>query len=168
VPSRETRDELLQSLPAYFEANKIHIVALITASYSGEEYSHYLAESSLGTWLKEQGVPAMDGVDTRALTKMIRKQGSMLGKLLLEKPKVVDSVQQKITGAVNGLVGTDPAGSDNWRDRFETVDWVNPNTMNLVAEGINSASGFDLLAWLSNTSVYSRTEDFLSSAEYCF
>ncbi|KAL8990948.1 MAG: hypothetical protein Q9169_007984, partial [Polycauliona sp. 2 TL-2023] len=59
VPSRETRDEILEGLPAYFEASRIHISALVVASYSGEHYSHHLATSSLGTWLKEQGVPAM-------------------------------------------------------------------------------------------------------------
>ena len=84
VPDREAQDELLGSLPSYFESREIHIAGLITASYSGEDYSHYLAKSSLGTWLKEQGVPAIYGVDTRALTKKIRTQGSMLGRLLLQ------------------------------------------------------------------------------------
>ncbi|PUU81361.1 hypothetical protein B9Z19DRAFT_1106470 [Tuber borchii] len=84
VPDREAQDELLGSLPSYFESREIHIAGLITASYSGEDYSHYLAKSSLGTWLKEQGVPAIYDVDTRALTKKIRTQGSMLGRLLLQ------------------------------------------------------------------------------------
>lgn len=116
VPSREERDKLLEGLPAYFESFEIHVAGLVVASYSGEDYSHYLANSSLGTWLKEQGVPAIYGVDTRALTKKIRTQGSMLGKMLLEKE------------------GADHT-SGNWRDRFESVDWVNPNAKNLVAEG---------------------------------
>ena len=34
-----------------------------------EEYSHWLAKSSLGKWLQEQGIPAIYGVDTRSLTK---------------------------------------------------------------------------------------------------
>ncbi|KAI5805029.1 hypothetical protein EDC01DRAFT_701389 [Geopyxis carbonaria] len=116
VPSRKAVDELLEGLPAYFEANEIHVAGLITASYSGEDYSHYLSESSLGTWLKEQGVPAIYGVDTRALTKKIREQGSMLGKLILAKEGAVIN---------NG---------ENWRDGFESIDWVDPNTKNLVAE----------------------------------
>ncbi|RAL63977.1 hypothetical protein DID88_003165 [Monilinia fructigena] len=74
VPSRETMDELLKDLPAHFEASEIHIAGLICASYAGEEFSHFLATSSLGTWLKEQGVPAIYGVDTRALTKRIREE----------------------------------------------------------------------------------------------
>ncbi|KAH0496778.1 hypothetical protein TgHK011_004124 [Trichoderma gracile] len=108
VPSRETMDELLGDLPAHFESSQIHIAGLVVASYCGEDYSHFLATSSLGTWLKEQGVPAMYGVDTRALTKRIREKGSMLGKMRL--------------------------ASLSSADTFEDVDWVNPNTQNLVAQ----------------------------------
>src|SRR5277367_3167843 len=46
VPSRETMDDLLKELPAHFEAAQIHVAGLVVASYSGEEYSHYLATSS--------------------------------------------------------------------------------------------------------------------------
>jgi carbamoyl-phosphate synthase/aspartate carbamoyltransferase len=109
VPSRETLDELLGDLPAHFESSQIHIAGLVVASYCGEDYSHFLATSSLGTWLKEQGVPAMYGVDTRALTKRIREKGSMLGKMRL--------------------------ASLSSADTFEEIDWVNPNTQNLVAQG---------------------------------
>ncbi|KAK5698848.1 Carbamoyl-phosphate synthase [Elasticomyces elasticus] len=84
VPSREERDAVLEDLPAHFEAAEIHIAGLIVATYAGETYSHHLATSSLGKWLKEQNVPAICGVDTRALTKRIRDQGSMLGRLLMQ------------------------------------------------------------------------------------
>lgn len=130
VPSRETMDELLKDLPAHFEASEIHIAGLITASYSGEDYSHYLATSSLGTWLKEQGVPAIYGVDTRALTKRIREEGSMLGRMLVQK-------QSLTNGHANGLANGTSAitSSATWRSYFETLDWVNPNSKNLVADG---------------------------------
>lgn len=129
VPSRETMDELLRDLPAHFESSQIHIAGLVTASYSGEDYSHYLATSSLGTWLKEQGIPAMYGVDTRALTKHIREKGSMLGRMLLLK-------QQQPNGLTNGVNGIGGAQAvKEWKPYFETVDWVNPNEKNLVAEG---------------------------------
>lgn len=120
VPSRETLDELLGDLPAHFESSQIHIAGLVTASYCGEDFSHFLATSSLGTWLKEQGVPAMYGVDTRALTKRIREKGSMLGKMRLA------SIAAAGNGAANGLASL---------DEFEAIDWVNPNTQNLVAQG---------------------------------
>lgn len=132
VPSREAKDELLPDLPAHFEAAEIHIAGLVVASYSGEDYSHHLATSSLGKWLKEQGVPAMYGVDTRALTKIIREQGSMLGKMLLK-------TEPKSNGLVNGLSAvkhiSEVGPSDDWRAGYEQIDWVDPNTTNLVADG---------------------------------
>lgn len=129
VPSRETMDELLRDRPAHFESSEIHIAGLVVSSYAGEDYSHFLATSSLGTWLKEQGVPAMYGVDTRALTERIRQEGSMLGRMLLQK--------QQLTNGTNGVNGDSVhllTGKD-WRPYFEIHDWVNPNTKNLVAEG---------------------------------
>lgn len=131
VPSRETMDELLRDLPAHFESSQIHIAGLVTASYSGEDYSHFLATSSLGTWLKEQGIPAMHGVDTRALTKHIREKGSMLGRMLLQKPQTVNGVTNGINGQTNGI----PQAMKDWKPYFDAVDWVNPNEKNLVAEG---------------------------------
>ncbi|KAK8010386.1 aspartate carbamoyltransferase catalytic subunit [Apiospora arundinis] len=119
VPSREKIDELLGDLE-YFESNQIHIAGLIVASYCGEQYSHYLATSSLGTWLKEQGVPAVYGVDTRALTKKLRIKGSMPGRMLLQK-----------SGTTVGPRGVSQEG---WKSYFEEVEWVNPNEKNLVAE----------------------------------
>ncbi|KAJ5894847.1 Carbamoyl-phosphate synthase large subunit [Penicillium taxi] len=118
VPSRDEMDDLLQTLPRYFESNQIHVAALVVATYAGEDYSHFLAKSSLGEWLKEQGVPAMHGVDTRALTKHIRESGSMLGRMLLQK-------------AGNTATAADDA---NWKSSFEEIEWVDPNKKNLVAE----------------------------------
>lgn len=40
-------------------------------------YSHWEAKSSLGDWLKEEGVPALGGIDTRLLTKKIRDKGEL-------------------------------------------------------------------------------------------
>lgn len=128
VPPRETLDELLGDLPAHFESSQIHIAGLVTATYAGEDFSHFLANSSLGTWLKEQGVPAIYGVDTRALTKRIREKGSMLGRMLLEKKGLSNEDSSSEADALPGVLG-------DWQSRFETVDWVNPNEKNLVAEG---------------------------------
>lgn len=139
MPSREAQDELVESLPAYFEANDIHIAGLITASYAGEEFSHYLAKSSLGTWLREQGVPAIYGVDTRALTKKIRLQGSMLGKLMLQKAR--GTVGERLTNGINHLVRKGVREGD-WHDDFEHVEWVDPNVKNLVAEGNHQSQRF--------------------------
>jgi carbamoyl-phosphate synthase small subunit len=64
----------------YYESNKLHITGLIISDYSFE-FSHWNAEKSLSDWLKEYDVPGLFDIDTRALTKILREKGSMLGKI---------------------------------------------------------------------------------------
>ncbi|MBP3355994.1 MAG: glutamine-hydrolyzing carbamoyl-phosphate synthase small subunit [Rikenellaceae bacterium] len=81
VPPTETDPET--GLPRFFESDRIHIKALVVADYSFE-HSHWNAVRSLGEWLSEHGVPAIYGVDTRQITKIIREKGVMLGKVAVE------------------------------------------------------------------------------------
>jgi carbamoylphosphate synthase small subunit len=61
VPSRTKMDEY--GLPAYFESKKIHATGLIVQDYS-HHYSHWNASSSLGDWLKEEGIPGLSDIDS--------------------------------------------------------------------------------------------------------
>jgi Carbamoylphosphate synthase small subunit len=45
------------------------------------EHSHWNAQKSLGEWLNEYNVPGIYGIDTRALTKKLRENGSLLGRI---------------------------------------------------------------------------------------
>jgi len=65
----------------FFESEKLQIAGLVVSEYS-EKYSHHSAKQSLAAWLKKSGVPAMTGVDTRALTKRLREHGVLLGELV--------------------------------------------------------------------------------------
>jgi carbamoyl-phosphate synthase small subunit len=47
-----------------------------------KNYSHHDAVQSLADWCKASGVPAIQGVDTRAITKKLREKGAMLGQLI--------------------------------------------------------------------------------------
>lgn len=68
----------------FYESSKIHISGLIISDYS-TEYSHWNATKSLGDWLKENNVPGIFDIDTRALTKILREKGSMLGKIVIDE-----------------------------------------------------------------------------------
>ena len=48
------------------------------------EHSHWQADRSLAQWLKEEKIPGIYGIDTRALTKHLRDKGSMLGKIIVD------------------------------------------------------------------------------------
>jgi len=69
-------------VPPAFESGRIQAAGLIVSELA-LEYSHASAEKSLPQWLNEQGIPCLAGVDTRALTKRLRQQGCMLGKIVV-------------------------------------------------------------------------------------
>ena len=72
-----------ESLEELIEGGQIHAKAIITQDYSCE-YSHWQAASSLEQWLLEEKIPGIYGIDTRALTKHLRENGTMLGKIVIE------------------------------------------------------------------------------------
>lgn len=76
-------DSKTEGINDNFESDKIHATALIVSDYSFE-YSHWNAVKSLGDWLKEYNIPGLYDIDTRALTKILREKGSMLGKIEFE------------------------------------------------------------------------------------
>ena len=69
-------------VPPAFESGRIQASALVVSELA-LEYSHAEAQKSLPQWLHEQGIPCLAGIDTRALTKRLRKRGCMLGKLVV-------------------------------------------------------------------------------------
>ncbi len=80
VPSSE-KDE--NGIEKFFESGKIHIKALVITDYSFD-YSHWNAVKSLDEWMKEEQIPGIYGIDTRELTKVLRENGSMLGRIVPE------------------------------------------------------------------------------------
>ncbi|XP_072536144.1 multifunctional protein CAD isoform X5 [Salminus brasiliensis] len=80
VPNDEEGDF---GISKWFESSRIHATALIVGELS-QNPSHWSSVKSLDQWLKEQGIPGLEGVDTRCLTKKIRQKGTMLGKLVVE------------------------------------------------------------------------------------
>lgn len=59
-----------------FESDKPAAQGFIVKSYC-EKDSHYKSEQTLSKYLKDNGIIAISGIDTRALTKKIRKNGCM-------------------------------------------------------------------------------------------
>lgn len=73
-------DSYQDGLPRFFESEKIQASGIVVCDYS-HEYSHWNAQRSLSGWLVSSGVPGIYGIDTRALTRILRVKGSMLGKI---------------------------------------------------------------------------------------
>lgn len=66
-----------------YESERIHVRGLIISDYSFN-YSHWSAVKSLDQWLKDEKIPGIFGIDTRELTKLLRDNGSMLGRIIPE------------------------------------------------------------------------------------
>ena len=75
-----SKDE--HGLELNFESSKIQTKALIVSEYCSE-HNHWNSDKSLSSWLKDNQIPAIFGIDTRALTIKIREKGVMLGKILI-------------------------------------------------------------------------------------
>ncbi|RMC18344.1 hypothetical protein DUI87_04230 [Hirundo rustica rustica] len=81
VPDTAALDEM--GLRRFLESDGVKVSGLLVLDYSNE-YSHWQATRSLGEWLQEEQVPALYGIDTRMLSKLIRDKGTVLGKIEFE------------------------------------------------------------------------------------
>lgn len=77
VPSAEKDPN---GLLKYFESPHLQAAGVVVADVA-EQYSHWTAVESLGEWCAREGVPAISGVDTRAIVTYLREQGSSLAKI---------------------------------------------------------------------------------------
>lgn len=65
-------DVAVDGMEQFAESDRIHPRALIVSDYS-DEFSHWNARGSLADWLCREKVPAITGIDTRRLTKILRE-----------------------------------------------------------------------------------------------
>lgn len=67
-----------------WEDECIHISGLIVSNYI-DTPSHHQSRMTLGEWLGQQHIPALEIKDTRLLTQHIRTHGAMLGKIVFDE-----------------------------------------------------------------------------------
>ncbi len=77
-----------EELSKGYESGKIHIRGLVVSEYSAYHH-HWTAERGLEDLLREEGIPGIQCVDTRALTKKLRESGTMMG-CITDDPKNAD------------------------------------------------------------------------------
>ena len=96
-------------IPADFESNRPQVSAYIVRDWC-QEPSNFRCEGNLDTFLKKNNVIGLYGIDTRALTKIIRENGVMNGKIVtegsgfglddLKNYKIVDAVKNTTCSAI--------------------------------------------------------------------
>jgi len=76
-------------IPDDFESSAVGLKAYIV-KYPCKTPSNFRSENDLGSFLKERGIIGLCDIDTRALTKIIRKNGVMNGKITSAAPTDAD------------------------------------------------------------------------------
>lgn len=66
----------------HFESPHLQASGVVVADVA-EQYSHWTAVESLSEWCAREGVPAISGVDTRAIVTYLREQGSSLARITI-------------------------------------------------------------------------------------
>lgn len=69
-----------------WESEKIMISGLIVSSYN-QTPSHFQSKRTLGKWLQDENIPALEIKDTRLLTQKIRDKGAMLAGISFDSKK---------------------------------------------------------------------------------
>ncbi len=67
----------------FWESEKIQVTGLVVSFYNSTP-SHFLSKRSLGEWLRDEHIPALQIADTRLITQILRNKGTMLGKVVFE------------------------------------------------------------------------------------
>ncbi len=65
-----------------WESEKVHVAGVVISDLTNKP-NHHQSKQDLNSWLVQNNVPAIVGIDTRALTQKLREKGVMLGKILM-------------------------------------------------------------------------------------
>jgi carbamoyl-phosphate synthase small subunit len=107
-------------VPVHFESDRIQAAAFVVSENCNEP-SHFASGATLSAWLANEQIPAICGIDTRALTKLLREEGVMRGKIIIEGQEDVDFASGDMSNPVadvsrGGLTVYTPALSSQTAD----------------------------------------------------
>jgi len=83
-----------------------------------DEPSHWRSSGTLDGYLRESGIPAIEGIDTRALTRKIRSAGVMMGAITHDDPETALARLHEAKGYDEGDWVSDVTGGEpfSWAD----------------------------------------------------
>jgi carbamoyl-phosphate synthase small subunit len=125
VPSYSLCDE--HGLPLHYESDSIKVKGY--AIHTLSKPSHWSSERRLEDWLEQEKVPGIQGIDTRAVTRKIRTNGTMLGLLKTSDSKIgLEQVKEELSWL------TDPNNTDLVRNvsPSEPIHYVNNSDATVV------------------------------------
>jgi carbamoyl-phosphate synthase small subunit len=96
-------------IPSDFESPSVCAKAYIV-KHPCQDPSNFRSEGNLDTFLKERGIIGLYGIDTRALTRIIRENGVMNGKITATPPAEADIAEAKAYSVKNAVAMASGAG----------------------------------------------------------
>ena len=126
-------------ISADLESKTIHASAYIV-KYLCQEPSNFRSEGDLDTFFVSKGVTGVEGIDTRALTKIIRAHGTIRGKITTQPPTQADQDEAMaftLTNATAAVSAKEKSVHGSGTQRVALLDLgVRQSTINaLVAKG---------------------------------
>lgn len=90
--------------------------------------SNFRSDDTIQNFLKEQDIPGIAGIDTRALTKILREKGTMNGMITTNENYNLDEVlpklkEYKVTGVVKKVTCKEPVHMPNTGYRVALMDF---------------------------------------------
>lgn len=122
------------------ESYQSHVHGFVVRELS-RVVSNWRADQCLDSYLKDQNIPGISGVDTRAITRKLRIHGALKGVLSTED--ISDSEAVEMAQKWSGLVGADYASVVSHKEPFK---WDPDNTLSpefALVEGSDVANPRD-------------------------
>ncbi len=94
------------------ESEKVQVSGFVVREYS-KNYSNFRATGPLDEYLREAKIAAIEGIDTRKITRYIRDRGAMRAGIFLEKKGAVEKVRSHPR-----MTGLDLASSVSCKEHF--------------------------------------------------
>ena len=113
VPDPSAKDK--DGISKFFESDKIQVRGLVVHELSLTA-SHWNLSMTLDEWLFNEKIPGISGIDTRSLTKKLRKSGVMMAALVVSDSEIdVDKVKKQLQSVTN-------YNSEKFMDAVSTKD----------------------------------------------
>lgn len=119
------------------ESEGVQVAGFVVHELS-RRHSNFRADASLSDYLAERGVPGLSGVDTRALTRLLRVHGTLMG-VISDDTSASDAELLRLASGEPGMGGRDLAseagvsaeaswdeGLGKWGDGSSTADEAQP------------------------------------------
>ncbi len=111
-------------IPQDFESRKSFVKGYIVRDWC-QAPSNFRNQGDLDTFLQEQGVPGLYGIDTRALTRAVREKGVMNGIILSELPADIGKTLEKLKEyrIVDAVESTSVKEAETYLYSHERPEW---------------------------------------------